>query len=327
MRQHFKTFATFFAVLLTYGCAGMDEMPDNSLAGHSPILLSSGSVERAARVAKPEGMHDDFKVYAAYRQAGTPTEVMNGYEVTYNGTSWDYESPSQPLQFWRHDVDDYRFAAGSPVAHVEALDLQAVTLRMQHSLTASDLYSYPLKIHPADPEFGKTVNLHFAYAHCRVGVAFIKNSETDVTLSDIRLTPAAAITSEARMTFSFDWDALTATPSALTPLDTDAAPLAFDDVNIPRHTATQQASATRHYCIPDASNPTGWTLSLICDGEDMSAAFVNEHAWESGKNYTYIFTLTEKTLKLVKVAVGDEDYFYCNDTEPGGEFSDADMKE
>ena len=326
MRQHFKTFATFFAVLLTYGCAGMDEMPDNSLAGHSPILLSTGSVERAARVAKPDGMHNDFKVYAAFRQAGTPTEVMNGYAVTYNGSFWDYESPSQPLQFWKRDADDYLFTAGAPVANVEAIDLQSLTLHMQHNLTASDLYSHPLRIGAADPEFGKTVNLHFAYAHCRVGVAFIKDSETDVTLSGIRLTPSAPVTSEAYMTFTFDWNTLTASPSLLTPIATDGSPLAFDPVTIPKNTATAQASATRHYCIPDASNPTGWTVSLTCDGENKSASFVNEHTWESGKNYLYVFSLTANVPKLVKVIVQD-DYFDCNDIGSGGSFSDTDMTE
>ena len=325
MRQHFKTFATFFAVLLTYGCAGMDEIPGNSLAGYSPILLSTDSVERAARVAKPEGMHNDFKVYAAFRQAGTPTEVMDGYEVTYNGSSWDYESPSQPLQYWKRDADDYLFTAGSPVAHVESIGLQTLTLHMHHNLTASDLYCHPLKIGSADPEFGKTVNLRFAYAHCRVGVAFINDSETDVTLSNIQLTPSAPITAEARTTFTFDWNTLTAS-SSLSPIATDDSPLAFNDVTIPKNTATAQASDTRHYCIPDASNLTGWTISLTCSGEDKSTTFVNAHTWECGKNYLYVFSLTANVLKFVKV-ISQDDYFDCNDIVPGGEFSDTDMTE
>lgn len=325
MRQHFKTFAAFFAVLLTFGCAGMDEIPGNPLAGYSPILLSTDSVERAARIAKPEGMHNDFKVYAAFRQSGIPTEVMDGYDVAYNGSSWEYESPSQPLQYWKRDVDDYLFTAGSPVANVESVDLQTLTLHMQHNLTASDLYSHPLRIGVADPEFGKTVKLHFGYAHCRVGVAFINNSETDVTISDIRLTPSAPVTSEAYMTFTFDWNTLTAS-SSLSPIATDGSPLAFNEIIIPRNTATAQASDTRHYCIPDASNPTDWTISLTCDGESKSTAFVNEHAWESGKNYLYVFVLKTNELKFVKV-ISQDDYFDCNDIESGDEFSDADMTE
>ena len=86
-------------------------------------------------------------------------------------------------------------------------------------------------------------------------------------------------------------------------------------------------SETRYYCVPDATNASGWTVSLTCDGEQKSGAFVNEYEWESGKNYIYIFSLEEKTPKLIYVLSGDMDYFDCNDTVPGGEFSGSDMTE
>ena len=55
---------------------------------------------------------------------------------------------------------------------------------------------------------------------------------------------------------------------------------------------------------------------------------MNEQAWESGKNYMYIFSLDGKTPKLIHVLSGDmDDYFDCNDIVPGGDFSNSDMTE
>ena len=51
------------------------------------------------------------------------------------------------------------------------------------------------------------------------------------------------------------------------------------------------------------------------------------YTWESGKNYIYIFTLEEKSPKLVKVISEELKYFDCNDIIPGGSFSNEDMTE
>ena len=331
MRRNIETLFALSFILLTYGCAQVDELPGNDLAGHSPITLATDSAGTGSRAGIPEGMFDKFEVFALFRKSGVSTVVMDKYVVTYVAPTWTYESPSQPLQYWMRDADEYRFTAGScrDMADVRSLDADKLKLHMLNNRQESSLYCHPLRIGAADPEFGKVVNLRFGYAHCRVMVAFVKESDAGVRITDITLTPGEPITSEAEMTCSFDWNA---TPAATTAqvtqrTATSAASLAYDAVTIPANTADAVKSASMYYCIPDASNPTGWNISLKCDGEPMAASFENTHTWECGKNYIYVFSLTAKALKLVHVESQElEDYYFdCNPVLPGGSFSNQDM--
>ena len=110
--------------------------------------------------------------------------------------------------------------------------------------------------------------------------------------------------------------------------ETSAAAFSFADVTIPANNTTTDAvtSATYYYCVPDASNPKGWQVSLKCNGETKQASFVNSETWQSGKNYIYVFSISEKELKLIKV-ISQDNFFDCNDIESGGEFSNKDMFE
>ena len=101
----------------------------------------------------------------------------------------------------------------------------------------------------------------------------------------------------------------------------------FADVTIPANNNTDAVtSTTYYYCVPDASNTNQWQVSLKCNGETKSASFVNNEPWQSGKNYIYVFTLSEKGPKLVKV-VSKDNFFDCNDIVSGGEFSNKHMTE
>lgn len=333
MRRNLEILFALSLILLTYGCAQVDELPGNDLAGHSPITLATDSAGTRSRADIPEGMFDKFEVFALFRKSGVSTVVMDKYVVTYVAPSWTYESPSQALQYWMRDADEYRFTAGScpDMADVLWLDADKLKLHMLNNRQESSLYCHPLRIGAADPEFGKVVNLRFGYAHCRVMVAFVKESDADALITDITLTPREPITSEAEMTFSFDWNA---TPAATTAQvtqrrATSAASLAYDAVTIPANTADAVKSASMYYCIPDASNPTGWNISLKCDGEPKAASFENTHTWECGKNYIYVFSLTAKAVKLVHVESQEleDSYFDCNDIIPGGSFSNEYMTE
>ena len=333
MRRNLETIFALSFILLTYGCAQVDELPGNDLAGYSPITLATDSAGTGTRAGIPEGMFEKFEVFALFRKSGVSTVVMDKYVVTYVAPTWTYESPSQPLQYWMRDADEYRFTAGScrDMADVLSLDADQLKLHMLNNRQGSSLYCHPLRIGAADPEFGKVVNLRFGYAHCRVMVAFVKESDADALITDITLTPSDPITSEAEMTFSFDWNA---TPAATTAqvtqkTATSAASLDFEDVTIPANTADAVKSASMYYCIPDASNPTGWNISLKCDGEPKAASFENTHTWECGKNYIYVFSLTAKAVKLVHVVSQEleDSYFDCNPVLPGGSFSEGDMTE
>ncbi|MCI6337472.1 MAG: fimbrillin family protein, partial [Prevotella sp.] len=106
-----------------------------------------------------------------------------------------------------------------------------------------------------------------------------------------------------------------------------AAAFSFADVTIPANNNTDAVtSATHYYCVPDASNPKDWQVSLKCNGEIKSASFKNSEIWQSGKNYIYVFSISEKGPKLIKV-ISQDNFFDCNDIESGGEFSNTDMTE
>ena len=272
-------------------------------------------------------MYDNFKVFAASEKDGVKTEVMPGYEVRFVTDDWTYVTDSQPLAYWSPNADRYLFTAGAPIDAVTAINATSLTLQLEQNTTGSVMACHPQQITNSSPDFGRTVSLRFGYAHCRVCVAFIKNSTESVAVHDIRLTPDSPIATQAHLTYTYDWSTTPATvTSQLTNKTTNGDALAYDNVTIPANTTDAVLSATRYYCVPDADNPKGWQVSLNCNGETKSASFVNSETWQSGKNYIYVFSISEKGPKLIKV-ISQDNFFDCNDIVSGGEFSGDNMTE
>ena len=273
-------------------------------------------------------MYDNFKVFAAAKKDGTQTVAMNGYEVKFVTDDWSYVNDTQHLVYWNPNADSYLFTAGAPINAVTDINANSMTLTLENNTTESVMAAEPLKITNGSDDFGKRVNLRFAYAHCRVCVAFKKEGTENMTITDIKLTPDAAIASKATLTYFYNWS--TATPKAtqqVSTTETSADAFSFADVTIPAdNTSAVVTSATYYYCVPDASNPKGWQVSLKCNRETKQASFVNSETWQSGKNYIYVFSISEKGPKLIKV-ISQDMYFDCNDIVPGGEFSGDDMTE
>ena len=272
-------------------------------------------------------MYDNFKVFAASEKDGAQTVAMNGYEVKFMNDDWSYVTDSQPLAYWSLNADSYLFTAGAPIDAVTSINATSMTLSLENNMTGSVMAAEPLKIANSSDDFGKRVNLRFGYVHCRVCVAFIKEDTEDVSVTGITLTPLNPIASKADVTYTYHWDE--ATPKAtqqVSTTETSSETFSFADVTIPANSTKAKTSATLYYCVPDANNEKQWSVSVTCKGEQKSAAFVNNETWKSGKNYIYVFSLSEKNPKLVKV-IEQELYFDCNDIVSGGEFSDNDMKE
>ena len=316
------------AAILLNGCNEADKISGDDVPGYSPIIVSADNDSPSTR-GRPQGMYDNFKVFAASEKDRAQTVAMNGYEVNFGTDGWSYVNDTQHLVYWNPNADSYLFTAGAPIDAVTDINASSMTLSLENNTTGSVMAAEPLKIENSSADFGKRVNLRFAYAHCRVCVAFKKEGTEDMTISDIKLTPQAAIASKASVTYTYNWstDTPTATQQVNT-TETSAEAFSFADVTIPANNTTSDAvtSTTYYYCVPDASNTNQWQVSLKCNGETKQASFENSETWQSGKNYIYVFSISEKGPKLIKV-ISQDNYFDCNDIESGGEFSNTGMTE
>lgn len=315
-------------LLLLNGCNEADEISGDDVPGYSPVMVSAAPVSPFTRGYIPQGMYDNFKVFAAAEKDGAKTVAMNGYKVNFVTDDWSYVNDRQHLVYWNPNADIYLFTAGAPIDAVTSINANSMTLSLKNNTTGSVMAAEPLKIMNGSDDFGKRVNLRFSYAHCRVSVAFTKESTEDVTVTDIKLTPDEEIASKACLTYSYEWSTDTPTSTQqVSTTETSAAAFSFADVTIPaNNTSDAVTSATHYYCVPDASNPKDWQVSLKCNGEIKSASFENSEIWQSGKNYIYVFSISEKGPKLIKV-ISQDNFFDCNDIESGGEFSNTDMTE
>ena len=291
-------------------------------------MVSAAPVYPFTRGYVANGMYDNFKVFAAAEKDGAQTVAMNGYEVNFVADDWSYVNDSQHLVYWNPNADSYLFTAGAPIDAVRSINATSVTLTLENNTTESVMVAEPLKIMNGSDDFGKRVNLRFAYAHCKVCVAFKKEGTEDMTISDIKLTPDAEIASEATLTYFYAWS--TDTPTATSQVSvskTSKTDFAFADVTIPANNNTDAVtSTTYYYCVPDATNTNQWQVSLKCNGVTKQASFENSETWQSGKNYIYVFSISEKGPKLIKV-ISQDNYFDCNDVIPGNSFSGDDMTE
>ena len=315
------------SLLLLVSCKEADDISGDDVPGYSPVMVSAAPVSPFTRGYIPQGMYDNFKVFAVSETGGSQTVAMNGYEVKFMNDDWSYVTDSQPLAYWSQNADSYLFTAGAPIDAVTSINATSMTLRLENNKTGSVMAAEPLKIANSSDDFGKRVKLRFGYVHCRVCVAFIKEDTEDISVTGITLTPLNPIASKADVTYTYHWDE--ATPKAtqqVSTTETSAETFSFADVTIPANSTKAETSATLYYCVPDANNEKQWSVSVTCKGEQKSAAFVNNETWKSGKNYIYVFSLSEKNPKLVKV-IEQDDFFDCIDIVSGGEFSDNDMKE
>ena len=318
------------AAILLNGCNEADKISGDDVPGYSPVMVSADNDSPSTRGIPqgPQGMYDNFKVFAASEKGGAQTVEMDGYEVRFVADNWSYVNDRQHLVYWNPNADSYLFTAGAPIDAVSSINATSMTLSLENNTTGSAMAAKPLKITNGSDDFGKTVNLHFAYAHCKVCVAFKKEGTEKVTVTDITLTPDEKIASEASLTYSYDWnsDTPTATQQVST-TEKSADAFSFADVTIPASNNNDAVtSATYYYCVPDATNTNQWQVSLKCNGKIKQASFENSETWQSGKNYIYVFSISEKGPKLIKV-ISQDNYFDCNDIESGGEFSNKDMTE
>ena len=146
MKLHHTAVAILLLFPLLFSCNKVDDIPGEDISGKSPILVSADNVSPFTRAYLPQGMCDNFKVYAASEKAGDRTEVMNGYEVRFFYEDWTYVNDSQPLMYWSNDADRYLFTAGAPISAVTAISGNSMTLHLENNTTESAMAAEPLRI-------------------------------------------------------------------------------------------------------------------------------------------------------------------------------------
>ena len=265
--------------------------------------------------------YDNFRVWATIIQGSSSSPEMSGYLVKHDN-GWSYENiPGQELKYWSSSADAYRFHAGAPDyvengseeqvagivrnAGTPAITENSLTLKMiaTKEIKETSLYSQPYLVRRTDPSFGSLVNLNFCYAHAKVNVAFKYVSGSTITIKNIKLTPPAAIATEATLQINYDWarPAVSAGTLDISTKEVDGThPLMFKEIaGISANSKEYHTSSSPWYVIPDPASKGDWKLSITVASEGVAdvtkeVTFTVSKAWESGKAYLYRFEYTDE---------------------------------
>ena len=269
-------------------------------------------------------IHSDFEVWASSQDAEGSADIMSGYRVNYTVEGWSYTlgegTESQELQFWSESQGSYRFHAGAPYERVNSIDASSLTLKLKASTNINEtaLFSYPYYVSRTDPEYGNTVALSFSYANSRVNIAFRCTSSSEVSITDITLTPPAGAeyVTSGSLKVSYDWNLVQAVPGSTSIESTSSAPLTFSAISVPGGEKSSQESASPRYMVPCSTVKGQWTASMKIDGRDKSVLFTIDKPWEPGRSYLYRFEYT-KEANLVFIGT-DDVLFIGEDLADGG---------
>ena len=101
------------SLLLLVSCKEADDISGDDVPGYSPVMVSAAPVSPFTRAYIPQGMYDNFKVFAASEKDGAQTVAMDGYKVKFVADDWSYVNDTQHLVYWNPNADSYLFTAGA----------------------------------------------------------------------------------------------------------------------------------------------------------------------------------------------------------------------
>ena len=78
------------SLLLLVSCKEADDISGDDVPGYTPVMVSAAPVSPFTRGYIPQGMYDNFKVFAVSEKDGAQTVAMNGYEVKFVADDWSY---------------------------------------------------------------------------------------------------------------------------------------------------------------------------------------------------------------------------------------------
>ena len=342
--REFKFLFAFLLLCSAAACQKSDVAPEE----RKPFAFAA-SEETKTGLSET---YDNFRVWATIVQGSSLSTEMPGYLVKHdNALGWIYENiaAGQELKYWSSSADAYHFHAGAPdyVENVSgeqvagillnagtpatpatpAITENSLTLKMiaTKKIKETSLYSQPYLVRRTDPSFGSLVNLNFCYAHAKVNVAFKYVSGSTITIKNIKLTPPAAIATEATLQIKYDW----AKPAVSAgTLDISAkgistsSPLEFNQIENISANSKEYHSSSPWYLIPDPASKGDWKLSITVASEGVAdvtkeVTFKVSKAWESGKAYLYRFEYTDEAHL---VFLGASEYLFKGENlQDGGE--------
>ena len=314
-----REFKFLFAFLLLC-CAAACQKSDVAPEERKPFAFAA-SEETKTGLSET---YDNFRVWATIVQGSSLSTEMPGYLVKHdNALGWFYENiAGQELKYWSGSADAYHFHAGAPdyVENVSgeqvagillnagtpatpatpAITENSLTLKMiaTKEIKETSLYSQPYLVRRTDPSFGSLVNLKFCYAHAKVNVAFKYVSGSTITIKEIKLTPPAAIATEATLQINYDWAKPAVSAGTLDIGISTSSPLEFNQIENISANSKEYHSSSPWYLIPDPASKGDWKLSITVASEGVEdvkvVKFTVSKAWESGKSYLYRFEYTDE---------------------------------
>lgn len=337
-----REFKFLFAFLLLC-CAAACQKSDVATEERKPFAFAA-SEETKSGLSET---YDNFRVWATIVQGSSSSPEMPGYLVKHdNALGWVYNIDGQELKYWISSADAYHFHAGAPdyvtnasgqqVAGIvrnagtqatPAITENSVKLKMiaTKEIKETSLYSQPYLVRRTDPSFGSLVNLNFCYAHAKVNVAFKYVSGSTITIKNIKLTPPAAIATEATLQINYDWARPAVSAGTLDIIATEVygtRPLMFEDIAGISPNSKDYHTSTPWYLIPDPASKGDWTIIITVASEGVPdkmkvVTFTVSKAWESGKAYLYRFEYTDNAHL---VFLGASEYLFKGENlQDGGE--------
>ena len=308
--REFKFLFAFLLLCSAAACQKSDVAPEE----RKPFAFAA-SEETKTGLSET---YDNFRVWATIVQGSSLSTEMPGYLVKHdNALGWFYENiAGQELKYWSGSADAYHFHAGAPDyvtnasgqqvagivrnAGTPAITENSLTLKMiaTKEIKETSLYSQPYLVRRTDPSFGSLVNLKFCYAHAKVNVAFKYVSGSTITIKEIKLTPPAAIATEATLQINYDWARPAVSAGTLDIGISTSSPLEFNPIENISANSKEYHSSSPWYLIPDPASKGDWKLSITVASEGVAdvtkeVTFTVSKAWESGKAYLYRFEYTD----------------------------------
>lgn len=260
--------------------------------------------------------HTSMKVYTSRKAGESTSPLMAGYVVNYDSSSdgWRYDNvDGQSTQYWDMNADAFRFHAGAPASAVSIITADGLQLGLTSTNVLSEtvLFSSPKEVLSGTDGFGKTVPLTFNQGNSRVSVAFINNSSSAKTITDLTFIPVATYTGSATLNVGYGWSASPATVSlSVSNASQSSSSLQFSGLSdIQVGNSNPVFSDTNWYMVPestaDESSSSQWIISFKDGGSPRSATFNQGKKWRPGYSYKYVFTINDDGLSLELITIDD----------------------